>query len=48
MKTAIESDEFYENDLFDEYDNYKIHEDAKKFIPMDKFGWFYKVTSGHK
>ena len=47
IKTAIETNEQFDNDMFDdfyEYENYENHEDlSKNTIPIDKFGWFYQV-----
>ena len=47
IKTAMDEDDKYDFDIFDEYEDYEKHKDVVQTddnnVPMDKFGWFYKV-----
>ena len=50
IKTAMDQEDEYDFDVFDEYEDYEDyekHEDVVQTddndVPMDKFGWFYKV-----
>ena len=47
IKTAMDAEDEYEYDMFEEYEDYETHEDGteddRNSVPMDKFGWFYKV-----